>query len=280
MLVCNVSLRPRHRAIAADIAEAAAALDASTTGTVVFATLVDDPANVRDTVDAYFGEIMLEAASASETADAGFAYDAAIVEVTTGVDVQDASATAATTTWNPSDKSANITLSGGNLTVQASTSSDGAVRSTSSKISGKLYFEIDWTGSSGTNTGCGICTAAANLSTLGPTSNNGAILYGTGGIWVNGTNLGIGLGSVASGTVCFAIDLTNSRFWTRINAGNWNASGTANPATNTGGVNIAALTSSPIYACTTLTSATSANTANFGGSTFQQAIPSGFVAWS
>src|SRR5580765_1046228 len=71
MLVCSVSQRGRRAAIAADVAEAAAALDAPGTGNVVFATLVDDPASVGEIVDAYLGEIMLEAASASVIVDAG-----------------------------------------------------------------------------------------------------------------------------------------------------------------------------------------------------------------
>lgn len=45
-------------------------------------------------------------------------------------------------TWNPSDKSANITLSGGNLIAQStSAASDYQVRSTIGKSSGKWYWE-------------------------------------------------------------------------------------------------------------------------------------------
>jgi len=88
MLVCNVSLRPPRAGIAADILEAIAATDATASGQVVFATLVDDPANVRDTVNAYLGEIMLEAASASATVTAGSAYAAAIDEAVTAAATQ------------------------------------------------------------------------------------------------------------------------------------------------------------------------------------------------
>lgn len=89
MLVCIISLRAPRRAIAAELAEIAAALDASTTGQVVFATLVDDPASVNDRVDAYLGEIMVEAASADAVVDAGLAYVAAIDETTTAVSAED-----------------------------------------------------------------------------------------------------------------------------------------------------------------------------------------------
>src|SRR5215471_18049722 len=86
MLVCSVSLRPPRGAIAAELAEIATADDASTTGQVVFAALIDDPASVLDNVDAYLGEIMLEAASA---ADAGFIAGGAIVEAASATDVTD-----------------------------------------------------------------------------------------------------------------------------------------------------------------------------------------------
>ena len=88
MLVCNVSLRPARRAITADIAEVIVAIDATATGTVVFATLVDDPASVNDTVDAYLGEIMLEAAGASDSLSAGSIFIASVDEAVTAMDTQ------------------------------------------------------------------------------------------------------------------------------------------------------------------------------------------------
>ena len=90
MLVCNVSQLHRRAAVAADIAEAATALDYPGTGNVVFATLVDDPASVSDRVDAFLGQIMLEAASAAATVNAGLAYAAAISEVATAAEIASA----------------------------------------------------------------------------------------------------------------------------------------------------------------------------------------------
>jgi hypothetical protein len=87
MLVCNVSLLRRRVSIAAELAEAAVALDSPGTGNVVFATLVDDPASVGDHVDAYLGEIMREAASAAATVNAGMVYAVAVVEAGTAVDL-------------------------------------------------------------------------------------------------------------------------------------------------------------------------------------------------
>lgn len=87
MLVCNVSLRPPRAGIAVEIVEALEAGDATATGQVVFATLVDDPASVRDTIDAYLGEIMVEAASAAATVNAGLVYAVALDEAVIAADV-------------------------------------------------------------------------------------------------------------------------------------------------------------------------------------------------
>jgi hypothetical protein len=86
MLVCSVSQLARRAAIAADLAEAATAVDAPGTGNVVFATLVDDPASVREFVDAYLGQIMLEAASAAATVNAGLVYAARVDEAVVAAD--------------------------------------------------------------------------------------------------------------------------------------------------------------------------------------------------
>jgi hypothetical protein len=86
MLVCNVSQLRRRAAILADVAEAAAALDAPGTGNVVFATLVDDPASVGEHVDAFLGQIMVEAASAAATVNTGLLYAVGIVEAASAID--------------------------------------------------------------------------------------------------------------------------------------------------------------------------------------------------
>lgn len=46
------------------------------------------------------------------------------------------------TTWNPSDKTVNVTLSGGDLVANSSGYSGGGVRSVIGKSSGKWYWEV------------------------------------------------------------------------------------------------------------------------------------------
>jgi hypothetical protein len=185
-------------------------------------------------------------------------------------------------TWNPADKSANIALSNGNLTAQATSTADGGVRATAGKTTGKYYFEILWSSSlGGGDTGCGIATAAAVLSSIGVSAVGAALVFVSGNVYFNGSNVGsAGTMPGAPFTICVAADLGNSRIWFRPNGGNWNNSGTANPATNAGGFNIAALfpgsAAYPVMALNLNTTPT--YTANFGATAFAQPVPSGFTA--
>lgn len=92
----------------------------------------------------------------------------------------------AATTWNPSDKGASITLSGGNLTAQVATVSSHGVRATSAiPGSGKWYWEIHVDTLSGVNLDVGVADATASLTAffggdahgLASIRSNGFILY-------------------------------------------------------------------------------------------------------
>src|SRR5262245_1816518 len=284
MLVCNVSLRPKRSAISADLTETVLAADLLGIGNIVFAALVDDPASVTETVDAFLGDIMLEPASAADAVDSGLLYATTIVEALTTTELPDATITPASsaTTWNPSDKSANITLTSGNLTVSNSTGPDGGVRSTTSKTTGKVYFEYTTTNLSGGNTGFGLATSSANLAVIGSVGAGGLMIFASGAIYFNGSGSGLNIGSPGN-NVAFAIDVPNKLFWARgqSGAGNWNGSGTANPATGAGGLDISALFSTnAVFACVAENSTAANISANFGATSFIQSMPSGFTAWT
>jgi hypothetical protein len=276
MLVCSVSLRPPRSAIAADIAEIATAVDATTTGNVVFATLVDDPASVGEIVDAYLGEIMLEAASAADVVSLAIAYDAAVAESVTAADVPNGTIIPPGTTWNPSDISANVTLSGSNLTATAS--GNGAVRATAAISSGKVYFEIKMTVWLGANPGPGVALSSVTLPWINTTTGV-AYVDGFGQIRINGATSGSSLGTSNSNDVIgCAVDRGANLIWFRkAPAGNWNGSGTADPATGTGGLSISAIAGS-LYPGAMFTNNTEQAVANFGASAFVGTIPSGFTA--
>lgn len=119
--------------------------------------------------------------------------------------------TTGTTTWNPSDKSANITLSGGNLV--ATNTALGSVRGTVGKASGKWYWEVTVSTISVEAT-VGIGNSSATLtnnpgadvngwgyiSQGSKTTNNSASAYGAG--YSSGDVIGVAL-DMDNGTLTF-----------------------------------------------------------------------------
>jgi hypothetical protein len=187
-----------------------------------------------------------------------------------------------TTTWNSADKSANITLSNGDLTAAPSTSAEGAVRSNTAKSPGsKTYFEVSTAGAGGTHNQVGIATASAALGSVGIAGAGGALIaVQSGTIWYNGSSTGITLGVANGSVLCFAVDLVNSRLWVRLGNGLWNNSGAADPTTNVGGVNISTLFSAAnAYAVASFNTLVSPVNANFGVRPFAFAVPAGFDRW-
>jgi hypothetical protein len=186
-------------------------------------------------------------------------------------------------TWNPSDKSVGITLSGGDLTAKetATTFLNNNVRAAHSQLTGKYYWEYTCTTFTHANAAIGFTSNATDLnSTLLSGTTNTCVLSKAGAIWVNGANIGgIAFGTVANGTVVgIAIDLTAKLVWFRLGAsGQWNMSGTANPATGTGGVSVSAITVAvfPVISVRTLNDQI---IANFGDTAFTGAVPSGFTS--
>lgn len=132
------------------------------------------------------------AASGDITVAGAFAAASMQFAIPSGFSAWDTLAGSATT-WNPSDKNASVTLSGGNLTATSSaTGSYVGVRATNSLSSGKGYFEFSWNnfyavaGSAFSIVGIG--TSSASLSSyVGSTAaysigvhDNGTIYGGTG----------------------------------------------------------------------------------------------------
>lgn len=180
------------------------------------------------------------------------------------------------TTWNPSDKTASVTLSNNNLTA-STTASPGAGRGIAGFSSGKYYWEAVYTTVVQFNGGVGLSPAGALPSGMDSSGSMG--VGGSYHIYINGADY-LGIALAGSGNlVCFAVDLGAQLFWSRLGAsGNWNNSGTANPATGTGGISISAL-SRPLFPMFAVTSGASQNlTANFGASSFTGTVPSGFAA--
>jgi hypothetical protein len=178
-------------------------------------------------------------------------------------------------TWNVSTGT-NITLSNGNLTAAAATNAAAQVRGSSSKLTGKYYFEVTCN-ATGQNSGVGISTASPGGTTLVP--NLSAFLnVANGAVFINGGNAGSASAETTPGDVtCVAVDLTNQRIWFRRNNGVWNTAG--DPVTNTGGFDISSIfTSVAAFPIVTFTGTGLSHMANFGATAFTQALPSGFTS--
>jgi len=142
----------------------------------------------------------------------------------------------AATYWDPTTKHGNITISGGGYTVTTSaTSSFSNAKSTKYHSSGKYYVEfvINTIGSTFLRPGFLLSTAANNVSVAGV---NGIAVRGDGIIETGGVT-GVDLGTPAVNDVFrAAIDITTGNTWFALNAGTWNNSGSADPATGAGSI--------------------------------------------
>jgi hypothetical protein len=190
----------------------------------------------------------------------------------------------ANTTWNPSDKSATITLSGTNNLIATCTSGAiSTVRAIDKQITGKFYWEITATTVVTAHT-YGAYSGSASLSAGFATGGGGSAgtcgVGQTGNILVDGTNTLINIGSFTSGAViCIAFDVGARLAWFRLGAaGNWNGSASANPATGTGGIANTLGDGIPLYPAISLIGNGSVSTANFGDTAFTGTVPSGFTS--
>lgn len=182
-------------------------------------------------------------------------------------------------TWNPSDKSASITLSGSNLTATlvVGASDWESVRASKSRSGVKRYFEI--TIGTGPFMEVGVGNGSMSLASyLSDTSNGIGYRGDSGEIRINDVVLATAQTYTSGDTLRAAIDDVNDRAWFSKVGQNWNGSGTANPATNTGGVDISAITGALFPALAMFANGHSA-TVNFGDTPFAGTIPAGFDAW-
>lgn len=179
---------------------------------------------------------------------------------------------------NPLDLN-QITLSGSNLTATA-TGSNAIVRANVGHCAGKHYFEANIGTQWGSSSTVGVCALGALNSILLDWLN--AVLYQPASQFrLDGSNTGVTpTGYSTTSNLQYAIDLDNFMLWARPNGGNWNGSGTANPATNTGGLNIASIAHGGMYPYCAMGASGDNVTFNFDGvgTAFTGTVPSGFNA--
>lgn len=187
--------------------------------------------------------------------------------------------TLAPTTFDPYNKSGNFTLSGGNL-VATITSGSGPVFATR-LAGGPVYFEVNtsnaYSGSPRVGFGVGN-TYISSSSNLG-TDNYGLGYDTNGNVYLNNAVLSAIATWSAGANISVALDPKHQTVWFRVNGGNWNNSGTANPATNTGGISLATMPGASYYPAVGAAASASFTAAFLSGS-WTYSAPSGFSAMS
>ena len=185
-------------------------------------------------------------------------------------------------TWDPFAKSSLVVLSNGNLTATSVTvteTQNNVLSTTSHDGSGKYYLEVTATTLAGTDNesaGIGIADSSFVITTDYVGSTNHSVgYYANGVVLINTFTVGTISSYVQGDVIGIALDLDHGTLWFRVNSGDWNNDPTANPASNTGGLGIGALSSPDRFVAAEIEETTEAFTVNFAGS-FAFAPPSGF----
>lgn len=187
-------------------------------------------------------------------------------------------------TWNPSDKSSRITLSGGNLVatkVSGSTSTWDMPRATLGRSSGKYYFEVLCVRLSGSDSNLmvGIANASAPLDTGagfpgGDTNGYGMYLL-NGNKYHNSSPTAYSSAWDGNTVIGVAVDLTAGKVW-MANENTYGSGG--DPAAGTGEA-FSGLSGTFFPAASQLNTNVYQTTGRFNASVFTYSPPSGFSPW-
>lgn len=179
--------------------------------------------------------------------------------------------------WSTTDKGPHITTSLGNLKATSSGGADG-IRSDTSWSTGAYYVEFDADNMGNNFTGIGLANAAAILTALAST-NDYAIGFNIGDIYVDGSSVGTWPGPNGAQIGGLVFDCDAEEFWLCPNVAaspqNWNGSTSTVPLVN-GGKSFSAL-GTPIFVCAIIQGNTEAFTVNFGATAFAATPPAGSV---
>jgi hypothetical protein len=183
--------------------------------------------------------------------------------------------------YSTTDKSAGV-LSNANKTFTANAAAFRPIRLNSPVSWGqKLYLEVNLDAlDAGTNdVQFGLACKAAKLTTYFGNDTNAFVWCKDGRLLYTNTDQHT-IQAMAVGTLCMAVDLTAKLIWFRTGAGNWNNSGTANPATGVGGwalpAGFAGNNRGSLFPAVMAYGTATALTIN---QTPVQAVPAGFNGW-
>jgi len=164
-------------------------------------------------------------------------------------------ATSVATAFDTATATGSLSFANGNLTaIGAGVAGIQTAKATQGASSGQYYFEFYVNETLTTTTGIGVARNVTLGSSYFNTATDGVVLYSTGGIWVNGSQVTANnatLSYLAGQVVGVALDLDNDRIWMRVSDSIWNNDASANPATNTNGKDISSLAGNilPAFCC-------------------------------
>jgi hypothetical protein len=169
-------------------------------------------------------------------------------------------------TWNPADKYGPLVLSNGNLRAAGVVFSEGGVRATLGRSTGKWYWEVTVTALNGsTNNRVGVGTSAMSLSSHMVSSATGwAYQFGNGNKINNGTSVAYGSSLADADVIGIALDMDAGEL-------KFYKNGTDLGVAYTG-------LTGELFPAFSYSDNTSQVTANFGATAFTYSIPSGFSA--
>lgn len=182
----------------------------------------------------------------------------------------------AITTLDPFNKTSGITLSNGLLTATGSVDTASQVRSVGSASTGKKYCEVNLVNAASAAVGLVTDAWVLGHAFLGNTPAAALGFWFFGDAYINNAVVLSGVGALTGATRSMAFDFDAKLAWTRTDGGNWNNSGTANPATGVGGLSFAALGNGPFYVAGEFNAANSQGVFNFGKTAYSYAAPAGF----
>ena len=171
--------------------------------------------------------------------------------------------------WNPLDKDADISLSGGNL-VASITSANGGIRGTQGRSSGHHYFEITVGGAGSAIHMVGLGNASATLAAYpGFDANGWSYFAADGRKYTNATDAAYGASYAAGDVIGVAYDATAGTITFYKNGASQGTaftsiSGTLYPMWGPGGS----------------TAGTRTATLNTGATAFAYSMPAGASAWT
>jgi hypothetical protein len=184
------------------------------------------------------------------------------------------------TTWDPNNKAAGITLTGGSLIATAASGTNPAVLATRS-ISGPSYWEVTCTTLALTmaiGIACGRLNTGNGLLIGNDAVSQGVGFLNNGTVRLNNATLATIQTYAAGNVIGIAYNPQARLIWFRNDAGNWNNDviGNQNPVGNVGGIDVSAMVLGTLYPAFAASTTTGAGTANFTGA-FANAAPTGYI---